>query len=402
MSPPSASPPPTRPPPARPPGARPGASRIARLGLALAATLVSLGLAEGIFRLAGVTPPRLHPRKVFLIEPERLAVDEWGIDRLRVPSADRRLGALRGEYIPGIRFEFCYDVSRGDRRPYFDERGCVVMEVNSDNLRGPDRTIRKPPGTWRVAAVGDSFTFGEGVPWRHIWPTRLAENLSSRPDRPPFGDGVERIEVVNLGVSGFNAKEVLVYLRHKALRYDPDVVVYGFFLNDVFEGGQMDADTLAAYRTVYSPPTGLAAASRLVDWVTFARARRRMDRLTEEMYLDSFAGGARSQEWLDTQDNLTAMRDVCAERGLPFVVLIFPVLSSLDDGYPFGDVHAELHAFLDGAGIAWVDMLEPFRERGAEALRVHATDLHPNEIAHDLAASAVERHLRTLLEATPR
>ena len=96
----------------------------------------------------------------------------------------------------------------------------------------------------------------------------------------------------------------------------------------------------------------------------------------------------------DEPHALTEMQALCHERGLEFLVLVFPVLSSLDESYPFGHVHEELQTFLDAADIDSVALLEPFKERGAAALRVHITDLHPNEVAHELAAQAVSDHLR--------
>ena len=41
--------------------------------------------------------------------------------------------------------------------------GGVLYETNSHGFRGPERSLIKPPGTFRIVVIGDSVTMGWGV-----------------------------------------------------------------------------------------------------------------------------------------------------------------------------------------------------------------------------------------------
>jgi hypothetical protein len=72
--------------------------------------------------------------------------------------------------------------------PEFD----FQVRVNDTGFRGNDVAPEKKKG-YRVAALGDSFTFGWGNPIQDTWPWILEDNLHKR--------GIE-VEVSNLGQPG--------------------------------------------------------------------------------------------------------------------------------------------------------------------------------------------------------
>jgi len=78
----------------------------------------------------------------------------------------------------------------------------------------------------RVLALGDSFTFGVYVPNGDAWPARLESLLRLHAQRSD-------IEVLNAGVSGYTISDELSYYRDKGARLDPDIVILGFFANDL-------------------------------------------------------------------------------------------------------------------------------------------------------------------------
>jgi GDSL-like Lipase/Acylhydrolase family len=81
----------------------------------------------------------------------------------------------------------------------------------------------KVPGIIRVAVLGDSFVFGSGVRQDETLAHQLAVRLG-----PSF-------EVVNLGVPGYGTDQALLTLRRWGPRMSPDVVLAGFFWNDIME-----------------------------------------------------------------------------------------------------------------------------------------------------------------------
>jgi len=81
----------------------------------------------------------------------------------------------------------------------------------------------KAAGVTRVAVLGDSFVFGSGVRQDETLTHQLATRLG-----PSF-------EVVNLGVPGYGTDQDLLTLRRWGPRLAPDVVLMGFFWNDIME-----------------------------------------------------------------------------------------------------------------------------------------------------------------------
>lgn len=102
--------------------------------------------------------------------------------------------------------------------------GSWKIVTNSRGFRNArDFTNPKPARTLRVLSLGDSHTQGYEVRQDFTFSAVLERFLNRR--------GV-RAEVINAGVSGYSTAEALVFLENEGVRYDPDVVVLGFFLND--------------------------------------------------------------------------------------------------------------------------------------------------------------------------
>lgn len=100
----------------------------------------------------------------------------------------------------------------------------VPVQINSHGLRDREVVYEKPPGTYRILALGDSQTFGYGVEAAESWPEVIEQTLN-RSGR--------RAEVINTGVPGTGTAHQLYFLEHQGWKYRPDAVVVGYFFNDV-------------------------------------------------------------------------------------------------------------------------------------------------------------------------
>lgn len=102
--------------------------------------------------------------------------------------------------------------------------GSWEFRTNAQGFRDDDNyTYAKSPGTIRVLVLGDSHTAGYEVSQEATFPEVIERYLRLR--------GV-RVEVLNTGISGFGTAEQLAFLENEGVRYQPDVVVLGFFAND--------------------------------------------------------------------------------------------------------------------------------------------------------------------------
>jgi hypothetical protein len=143
------------------------------------------------------------------------------------------LAAEVGMRIAGVSYPSFYeeDADLGDRlRPgaegWARTEGGSFVRINSDGMRDSEHTIAKPPGTIRIAVLGDSFAEAMHVPQEQTFWSVLGRELSACAQR--------RYEVLNFGVSGYGTAQELLMLRSRVWKYSPDIVLLAFFSgNDV-------------------------------------------------------------------------------------------------------------------------------------------------------------------------
>ena len=103
-------------------------------------------------------------------------------------------------------------------------------DINSDSLNEPrDYMVEKPADTIRIITLGDSFTFGAYVKTEENWTERLEKKLT---ETPICKD--KKVEVINLGVGGYDIQYAVERLKLRGLKYEPDLVIW-FLKDDDFE-----------------------------------------------------------------------------------------------------------------------------------------------------------------------
>ncbi|HYE87123.1 MAG TPA: GDSL-type esterase/lipase family protein [Vicinamibacterales bacterium] len=115
----------------------------------------------------------------------------------------------------------------------------VPVRINALGFRDArDYSLDKSPNTFRILVFGDSVTFGHGALSETTYPYLLEQRLKQwRPDID--------WQVWNLGVPGYNTAQELKYLQRVGPRYRPDLVIIGFFENDLVDN---DVSTDATFR----------------------------------------------------------------------------------------------------------------------------------------------------------
>ena len=94
--------------------------------------------------------------------------------------------------------------------------------INEDSLN--DRynySVEKPQHTFRIITVGDSFTYGLYVDTKDNYSERLEDMLNAK-----RCSGVDKFEVLNLGVPGYDIGYSLERFMQRGRKYSPDLVVW--------------------------------------------------------------------------------------------------------------------------------------------------------------------------------
>lgn len=97
---------------------------------------------------------------------------------------------------------------------------------NAHGFRGAEIPLEKPPGEYRIACVGGSTTYTNGVEdWRRSYPAVLERELADL--------GHPEVRVINAGLHGWSSWETLVNFEFKLLDLEPDLVVVYHAINDL-------------------------------------------------------------------------------------------------------------------------------------------------------------------------
>lgn len=130
-----------------------------------------------------------------------------------------------------------YDEQRGWRNipnaagDYKNVEYTVHLQYNARGIRGPERPYAKPPGTYRIVVLGDSYIDGYSVA-REDRVTEQLERLLNT------AQSARSVEVIALGTAGYSTDQELLWLESEGLRYEPDLVVLMFYFNDIWYNAQ--------------------------------------------------------------------------------------------------------------------------------------------------------------------
>ena len=103
-------------------------------------------------------------------------------------------------------------------------RAGTFIHINGDGFRDGDYPLKKKATVFRIMAIGDSFTFGQGVNLEDTYSKHLERRIN---------DMGKTSEVISCGVIGYGMWQYLETLKRKVLPYKPDLVILGLFIDDI-------------------------------------------------------------------------------------------------------------------------------------------------------------------------
>ena len=271
--------------------------------------------------------------------------------------------------------------------------GGVPYRTNSSGFRGPDYARPKPAGTFRIAVIGDSVAMGSGVPEEETYAARIEHALNNPP-------GPITYEVLNVSLAGLNATNVVEHFVAAGLSYEPDLILYGYTLNDIEGPG---------YRRSQDPDNHLMGNLTREDWernriylTTFFRTRFYSLRELlwppygsyvwelDDNYLDNPGALAAVDKAFDR------LHRIAADRGACIVLMQHTSLWFLRGFHPFRRHHAVVAHLAAAHGFTNKDTVDYFMGRDALSLWVNPFDPHPNSEGHAILSRAALDALHAL------
>lgn len=244
-----------------------------------------------------------------------------------------------------------------------DERGFRKNSLEASNRRRV------------VFALGDSFTFGMGVPNEETWPARLEKRLSER-----MGQAVG---VVNGGTISYGVFQELDLFRSVGLSTQPAVVVHGLYWNDFMNPeppppGSPGVVRPDGYLSWDQPADSRNPARRAVSWVVShsallfsiqqaarqisqsglekGRFVRRGGPIYAEAYDAFLEHGLTAEEWKPIDSFYREMKALASQHRFTLFVVILPVNDIIKRSRP--GLHAypiEARRRLTELGVPYLD-----------------------------------------------
>jgi len=95
------------------------------------------------------------------------------------------------------------------------------IRTNAQGIRGDqDYALKPSPDVIRIAALGESYTWGYKVPNRATWPAQLSQINP-------------RFETLNFGVTAYGMDQALLRYKQDAKSYNPHIVLMGYMSRDI-------------------------------------------------------------------------------------------------------------------------------------------------------------------------
>jgi lysophospholipase L1-like esterase len=262
----------------------------------------------------------------------------------------------------------------------------IYYLINSFGLRGIDFPLNKPAGEKRILAIGDSVTFGHLVSEESTYPYFLQEYLQEA-----FVD--TSLRVINCGVSTYSTREELMFLQRKGIKYDPDIVILGFVLNDASIYARQNhlnklRETLKHSETMvvlWEMRRNLfrfhfvRAIGRLLKVIpgdqSKSNIRKKRIQLNRDiMYLESEDA---IRGWEITINELDEINNLLNDHQIGHVLVIFPTRYQLDENPIPNKPQERMMEFCRSNRIPFLDLLPTFINHNLDSLYMDQIHLKP-------------------------
>lgn len=361
----------------------PGAARPSRwrtVAMVAAQVVLILVAAEVVLRLVGYQPPDLRPRMALFPRFPAFYEPNRDLGWVLKPGLDWTGGEV------GIPF----------RTDAFGRR----MHGSNDAPGAAGPTLGGGETAADVDCLGDSSTFGFGVPGDQTYPARLEALLRGE-------TGNQALRVRNLGVPGYTSYEARLLAERDRPHAPVTIVWFGF--NDHFPAlrSHTRGKSLLRRRIAYACFRSRACAY-FFDWLTY---RDPSAPPVTPPTPDAYYPDVPPEDYVhQLERTIRALRDAGSEP----IVLVYPPLA-VDDPLrleiarfwqqPIELVDANLAAHVDyqqltrqvatREGVRMVDLAPPFEAAGNAGL--HFDWVHPNAAGQDLIARLVAPAVRDAL-----
>lgn len=271
------------------------------------------------------------------------------------------------------------------------------LETNSVGFRDVEHAYKKNAGTFRIFAMGDSFTFGGGAELEESYLYTLETMLNQRAGKH------QKVEIIKAGIPRYFPEAERLLLEHYGKKYAPDLILVFFPPNDV-------ADTHEGLDAVALDPSGLLTSREaryigktgvflygtsyvcryILDKYIAYRVSKKSRELGDwnEIYKPD---GFYEKDWQTVESEHQKMVEIAAELKARIVFIHIPQMGPWDETHFYPAQRLSAFAMKQGAG--FLDMLPSMMEASKKESLYYEKEGHCNPRGYKVIAQQVYTYL---------
>ena len=311
-------------------------------------------------------------------------------------------------YDPEIRY-----VLAPNQQGWIDD-GLVTVNAQGFRSRTPT-ALPKPNGRFRIVTLGDSVAIGMGVADDETFSAQTERLLRQR---FPGKD----LDVVNLGVPGYDTRQEVGLLRRHVAELRPDLVLVGFYSNDVPDvlegdvtpgGTPIAAGQQRAGQILHMDSTNPSFADRylrrsriiFIAGRTFNRVRGAGESGMARLVIETdMVQGKRSPDidkaWSKIATQFQALQGLAKEYRFNCAVVALPPRELVTGQYPGSAYISQLRAVADPVGFRVIDPIPTMmaKRTDKDGLYIAYDRNHPDAQGHLAIAEAIVSQIQSQIK----
>jgi len=286
-----------------------------------------------------------------------------------------------------VRFIHRDITTTGDNKSYFAKKWYREHPPTVNALGFREKEIpEKRAEIYRIAIIGDSLTYGQGIPEDARFSNLLRSSLNITG---------ESFEVFNFGRPGAETHHHRQILTEAVLAQEPDFILLQWFVNDVeISHAERGATApLIPWRRLNKVLQQRSALYYLINR-QFASLQRSLGHT--ENYVENMKrrfGDPSTLESRTAANELVGLIGTIAENDIPVGIVLFPLLVDVQEdpaAYPLGFLIDRVLVTCSEHEIVCLDLRQVFAPvTPTSDLWVNRYDKHPSAVANKLALDAI-------------
>jgi lysophospholipase L1-like esterase len=265
--------------------------------------------------------------------------------------------------------------------------GNKITMVNSYGLFSKEYKLHKDKGVFRILILGDSIA-------ELSWGSELLEDHLNNDVRSHAR--YKNFEIWNAGVTGYDVRRYALYLKYRGLKYEPDMVIIFFCLND------FSLNTSVFYKTRDGDLNyyfSISEISKKYNVNSFLMKHSYLYRIII-LKLNSYLLDMKKRKNIDPEAEvgryyLQMIKEICESKRIPLFAVVFPLLMPMNEynGYEI-EQYKTICKVTKDLKINYLDLYEYLPEAELYSLRMTEEDnIHPNREGFRLIAKVIYEYL---------